>query len=311
MMKIAVVGATGPTGIHLVTELRKTVATVRVIARGMDKLVRQFPEPAVEKWEADVRDAHAILLAVDGCDAVYDCIGLPGDQMHLHPVTARNIAGALRHTKARSVQVSSYWAYYPQVRTEMNEDHPRSGGPPWVRYRREAEDVLRDAGAAILHLPDFYGPHVHVSTLQNVLNEAASSKTINWLGRADVQREYVYVPDAMRIAVEIGARNEAHGEHWCLPGSGPLSGQQVADIAGRHLGRQLKLRSAGMTTLRVVSLFNKDLRGFLQVAPNYMKPASYGARKLQGLLGPQQMTSYEDGIGDTLAWIALRSRAPP
>jgi hypothetical protein len=52
------------------------------------------PEAAVEKWEADIRDAGATLLAVDGCDLVYDCIGLPGDQMHLHPVTARNIAGA-------------------------------------------------------------------------------------------------------------------------------------------------------------------------------------------------------------------------
>jgi len=78
-----------------------------------------------------------------------------------------------------------------------------------VRYRREAEDVLCAAGAAILHLPDFYGPRVHVSTLQNALNEAASGKTVNWLGRTDVQREYIYVPDAMRIAVEVGARTEA------------------------------------------------------------------------------------------------------
>jgi len=304
MMKIAVVGATGPTGLHLVTELRKTVVTVRVIARSMDKLVRLFPEVAVEKREADVRDAHATLLAVDGCDVIYDCIGLPGDQMHLHPVIARNIAGALRRTKARCVQVSSYWAYYPQARTEMNEDHPRSGGPPWIRYRREAEDVLRDAGAAILHLPDFYGPFVHISTLQNGLNEVASGKTVNWLGRPDVQREYIYVPDAMRVAVEIGARNEALGEHWCLPGSGPLNGQQVADITGRHLGRQVKLRAAGMMTLRIVSLFNKDLRGLLQVAPDYMKPVRYDARKLQGLLGPQEMTSYDDGIVRTLDWIA-------
>src|ERR1700751_508232 len=174
MVKIAVVGATGPTGIHLVTELPKTVAAVRVIARSTDKLVRLFPDAAVEKWQADIQDADATLRAIAGCELVYDCIGLPGDQMHLHPVAARNIAVALRHTKARCVQVSSYWAYYPQVRTEMNENHPRSRGPPWVRYRREAEDVLRDAGAAILHLPDFYGPHVHVNTLQNALNEAAS-----------------------------------------------------------------------------------------------------------------------------------------
>jgi uncharacterized protein YbjT (DUF2867 family) len=42
MMKIAVVGATGLTGLHLATELRKSVATVRVIGRSMDKLVQQF-----------------------------------------------------------------------------------------------------------------------------------------------------------------------------------------------------------------------------------------------------------------------------
>src|SRR5262249_10466484 len=149
MMKIAVVGATGPTGIHLVIELRKTVASVRVIARSAERLARLFPEASVENGPADVLDADATLRAIEGCDLVYDCIGLPGDQMHLHPVTARNIAGALRHTKVRCVQVSSYWAYYPQVRTEMNESHPRIGGPPWVRYRREGGDSLRDAGAAI------------------------------------------------------------------------------------------------------------------------------------------------------------------
>jgi hypothetical protein len=45
-------------------------------------------------------------------------------------------------------------------------------------------------------------------------------------------------------------------------------------------------------------------RGFLQVAPDYMKPVRYDARKLQGLLGPPQMTSYDAGISHTLAWIA-------
>ena len=60
-----------------------------------------------------------------------------------------------------------------------------------------------------------------------------------------------------------------------------------------------------MTTLRIVSLFNKYLRGLLQVAPDYMKPVRYDARKLQGLLGPQQMTSYGAGIGQTLTWIGI------
>jgi len=47
---------------------------------------------------ADIRDADATLLAVEGSDVVYDCIGLSGDQMHLRPVIARNIAGAFHHS---------------------------------------------------------------------------------------------------------------------------------------------------------------------------------------------------------------------
>jgi nucleoside-diphosphate-sugar epimerase len=226
--------------------------------------------------------------------------------MHLHPVTARNLAGALKQSKARCVHVSSYWGYYPQSRETMDESHPRTDGPPWVHYRREAEDILLEAGAAILHLPDFYGPQVHVSTLQNALAEAAAGETVNWLGGADVEREYIFVPDAMRIAAAVGGRPEAFGQHWCLPGSGPLSCRQMAEIAGRKLGRPVKLRAAGMTMLRMVSLFNQDLRGFLQVAPNYMRPVRYDARKLEGLLGPPAMTSYEDGIARTLASIAGR-----
>lgn len=304
MTKIAIIGATGPTGFHLAGEVRKRSAGVRVVARDMDKLTRLFPDTTIERRAADILDADATLRAIEGCELVYDCIGLPGAQMHLHPVIARNIAAALQHNRARCVQVSSYWAYYPQVRVEMDESHPRAGGPPWVHYRREAEDILREAGAAILHLPDFYGPQVHASTLQNALFEAAAGKTVNWIGKADVQREYIFVPDAMRIAAAIGANAEVFGSDWCLPGSGPLSGRQVAEIAGRHLGRPVKLRQAGMTMLRIVGLFNNDVRGLLQVAPDYMKPVCYNARKLKGLLGPQTMTSYDAGIAQTLAWIA-------
>jgi len=59
MTKIAIVGATGPTGIHLVAELCRRTAAVRVIARDMDKLARLFPDAAVEKRPADILDADA------------------------------------------------------------------------------------------------------------------------------------------------------------------------------------------------------------------------------------------------------------
>jgi hypothetical protein len=84
----------------------------------------------------------------------------------------------------------------------------------------------------------------------------------------------------------------------------PLTGQQVAAIASRYLVRAIKLRTAGMTMLRLVGLFNKDLRGFLQMAPEYLKPVRYDARKLEGLLGAQAMTPYATGIAQTFDWLA-------
>jgi uncharacterized protein YbjT (DUF2867 family) len=62
MSKIAIVGATGPTGIHLVAELGKTATAVRVIARDGDKLAQLFPEAAVEKRSALRRRAKGFGL---------------------------------------------------------------------------------------------------------------------------------------------------------------------------------------------------------------------------------------------------------
>ena len=138
MADVAILGATGPTGIHLANILRGQKVAVRVASRSAANLQRAFGAPAFEKVAADVLDADAAIRAVDGCPLVYDCLGLPAGQMHLHPAAAQNIAKAVRATGARCIQVSSYWAYLPLRTSPLNEAHPRSGGPDWVHWRRGA-----------------------------------------------------------------------------------------------------------------------------------------------------------------------------
>jgi len=142
MADVAILGATGPTGIHLANILRGQNVAVRVVSRSAANLQHAFGNPAFEKVATDVLDADAVVPAVDGCRLAYDCPGLPADQMRLHPAAAQNIAKAVRATGARCIQVSSYWAYLPLQRSPLNETHPRSGGPEWVRWRREAEDLV-------------------------------------------------------------------------------------------------------------------------------------------------------------------------
>lgn len=306
--RIAVVGATGPTGRALAAELAGRKCPVRVVSRRADALNAHFPGPEFEKKPGDAMEFASLAAALKGCDLVVDCIGLPGDRMADHPSTARNIARFAGGSGARCMQVSSYWSFMPIKALPLSERHPREGGPPWARLRREAEDILRSAGGAIVHLPDFFGPGVHTSTLQLGLIDAVNGKPMSWIGPEDVRRDYIYVPDAMRVVADLLAREEAYRDDWVVPGSGPISAVQLAEILTRLLNRDVRVRAASPWLLRILSLFKKDLRGFMQVVPEYVKPISFEGNKLNQLLGYTARTSYEDALGATIKSIQAAPR---
>lgn len=290
-------------GRALARELGRRGVAVRAISRTMARLVSAFPYHPVDKRAADARDVVGLSAALAGCDAVVDCIGLPADQMDQHVVAARTIAAVLKATGMRCIHMSSCWCYMPVTALPVSEDHPRRGGPPWAVERRAAEDVLHDAGAAVIHLPDFFGPHAHIGTLQNALADIVAGWVMNWAGSADVQRDYIYVPDAAAVVAELMTREDAYGEHWVVPGSGAISAREIAGIASDVLDRKVRVRGAGMTTLRLVALFDRELRDFLQIAPEYIKPVSYDGARLTGLIGPRPRTPYERAVRETIEWL--------
>ena len=301
--RAAIVGATGPAGIHLTAELQHRGIAVRAISRSERRLAAAFPSVAVEKSVADVLDAAALAGAVAGCELVVDAIGLPADRMGDHARTAGSIVSAANAVGARVIQISSFWSYLPVRELPVDEGHVREGGNAYIRARREAEDVMIEAGAAVVQLPDFFGPEVHTSTLQQALGEAASGRTMNWVGSDNVEREYCYLPDGMRTVADLALRAEAYGERWIIPGNGVLTGRSAAEIAGMHLRRKVKLRAAGLLMLRLVSLFTPDLRAFLPMVPHYAQPIRYDASKLLRLVGPQARTPITDAVGATLDWL--------
>jgi nucleoside-diphosphate-sugar epimerase len=308
MQKATVLGATGPTGKHLVAELTARGLRVRAVSRSEAKLAQAFADPAVERLAADLLEPEQARRAVAGSDLVFHCLGFPLERIADHPVAARNLAAAL-DGGVRCVHVSSYWAYIPIRRLPLTEQHPRVDGNTVVRMRREAEDILQRAGAAVVHLPDFYGPEVHTSTIQGALEQALAGKPIQWIGSPGVGREYVFVPDAIKAVTELAFRTEAYGEHWIMPGAGPISFQEIAEIVERHLGRPLRLRAAGQLALRLASFFLRDVRAFLPMAPTYIAPIHYDGSKLRRLLGEVPVTPYAEAIPLTLDWLASKRRS--
>ena len=304
--RIAVIGATGPTGVLLVRELASRGRKVVAVSRRREVLEKLFGGEGVEVAAADALDAESIGRAVEGCDLVIDCIGLPPDRMADHPKTAHVISQAARTAGARCLQISSYWSFFPHQGEVVNEAHPRRGGHEWFRLRREAEDVMLAAGAAVVHLPDFFGPHVHTSTVQMALEQAVAGKPVSWLGRSDTPREATYLPDAMRIVADLAERDEAYGTDWGLPGSGLLTADRLAEIASEHLGRPVTVRAAPGWLLKILSLVHPALREVRPVIPHYVRAVRYDTSKVRGLLGEVKTTPFEEAIPATLDWIAKR-----
>ena len=61
--------------------------------------------------------------------------------------------------------------------------------------------------------------------------------------------------------------------------------------------------------MRIASLFKRDAREFLPMVLHYLTPIRYDAAKLARLLGPPQMTPYEQAIPATLDWLRQQARA--
>ncbi len=303
---VTVVGATGATGIHLSDRLRERGRSVRAVSRRRETLERRFAGRDVEIAVADALDPAALERAVAGTDLVVDAIGLPPERMADHPRTAAAVAAAARAAGARCLLISSYWAFLPHRGEVVDEAHPRSGGHAWFRFRREAEDAVLAAGGAVAHLPDFFGPCVGFSTVQLALRDALAGRPVSWLGGADVPRETGYVPDLMARVAELADREEAYGTDWGLAGTGTLTARRLAELAGEHLGRRVKLRAAPRWLLAPLSRVMPSLAAARPLIAPYTRPVRYDTAKVRALLGEAAPTPFPAAVAATLDWMAAQ-----
>ncbi|MFN0164922.1 MAG: NAD(P)H-binding protein [Bryobacteraceae bacterium] len=317
MEKLGILGAGGAIGQAVAGEARRRSLAFCVIGRSSAKLEAAFP--GAEVRVADVGTESEASSALEGVHTAIYAVGVPYHEFRLHPVLMRATLSAARHAGVRRlIVISSVYSYGVPQTPRVAETHPRTPAAFKGKMRKEQEDAALaadDAGGLrtlVLRLPDFYGPHTEVSIAGVVLGAALRNVAAPWLGPPDLPHEFIFVPDAAGVILDLAGRDDVWGQAWNLGGAGTITPRQFIETTYRELGLRPRMRNGGKWFLRLGGLFSKvmgELREmyYLQETPVILDDSRLAAR-----LGPLPKTPYAEGIARTVNWaraeMASRSR---
>lgn len=309
-MKTAVVlGATGGTGQVIVSEL--LLRGVRVVAFGRsEKKLKTLMEEhnfnqRLSYKLGDVFDYQTIVDAAEGAEVIFKCIGVAYEEMEDKLILlGKSVMKAANILGAKIAIVDGIYVYGHQV-AEGNESHPKQPHTKKGRLRVEYEKLIfsnkwRDAKALIFRLPDYYGATSQNSYLQPTLEGMAANKVSIFVGNLKTPREYVYLPDAAKMMVNIAEKDDAYGENWNIPGAGVISGKEIIQIAREVTGNRKMVVPLTKNTVRFIGLFNPFMREVVEIMYLTKEGFVLSKEKYEQRIGPIPATPFKKGLAETL-----------
>ncbi|MEW9699522.1 SDR family NAD(P)-dependent oxidoreductase [Paenibacillus sp. SI8] len=320
MKKAIVLGATGGVGSPLTEELVKrgveTVAFGRSM-RKLESLAEELGTPSnLRLVTGDAFNPEDIARAASGADVIFHSANIPYHEMEarLLPL-GESVMQAASSLGAKVVIVDGIYPYGRRTTmAKAAEDHPKRPHTRKGKVRLAYEELLFDqrwhkAKPLIVRLPDYYGPSAQASYLSVTMEAIAAGKLTAFIGNMNIPREYVYLPDAARMIVEIAGREDAYRQNWHIPGPGVLSGRELVDIAQQASGQRKAVIPLGRNALKLLGLFNPVMREVVEMLYLTEEPFLLSGDKYERLIGPISWTPHEHAIAETIRNLMDRNRA--
>jgi nucleoside-diphosphate-sugar epimerase len=259
-----ILGAGGPIADALASLLLAQNARVRLVSRNPKSV------PGAQTLAADLTDLDQAIRAIDGSSTVHLLVGLKYSValwQESWPRIMANTIEACKRANARLVFFDNVYMYGKGAgpMTESTPYNPTSRkGEIRARIATTLMDEVR-AGrltALIARAADFYGPR-NQHSVPNILvfDALAQNRTPSWLVNADVPHSFTFIPDAALALNLLAAHDSAWNQVWHLPTApSPLTGRQFVEHAAGEFKRPPKFRVLSRPTLRLVGLFNSDIR---------------------------------------------------
>ncbi|WP_334073361.1 MULTISPECIES: SDR family NAD(P)-dependent oxidoreductase [Paenibacillus] len=310
MKKAIVLGATGGVGHPLTVELVKRGVETIAFGRSMDKLKKLADEIGHNRllrlYAGDAFHPEDIVKAAEGADVIFHSANIPYHEMEtrLLPL-GEAVMQAAERLGTKVVVVDGIYPYGRRTVEKATEDHPKTPHTRKGKTRLAYEKMIlssrwKKARPLIVRLPDYYGPSAQASYLSLTMQAIAAGKGTAFIGNMKVPREYVYLPDAANMIVNIAERDSSYGQNWHIPGPGLLSGHELVRIAQQASGRKKTVIPMGKVSLTMAGWFNPVMKEVVEMLYLTEEPFVLSGEKYERHIGPLIWTPHEKAIRDTI-----------
>ncbi len=292
-MKILVIGGTGTVGSTVVSGLLGQGAAVRIMTHSPDKL-KKLPA-GVEGIRADLDDTDTLPAAFEGIDGVFllNAVGLSETDEGLSAITAAQAAG---------VKKIVYMSVYMPEGSEII---------PHFRSKVPVEKAVKESGIAytILRPNNFFQNDLWLKDA--IMRHGAYPQPIGGKGlnRVDVR-------DIAACAVNALMKSGHEGQVYPIHGPDILTGDDVAVIYSKHLGREVRYGGddldawAEQAKYMMPEFMVPEMRIMYQYFQNHgMAATNDDLEKQRKILG-RMPASFEDFVKEIIpAWKAAVPQA--
>lgn len=316
MKSALVLGATGGAGQALVLELLARGVKVTAFGRSEQKLKTELG--ACDHFQnlnfkaGDVFNSLSVAEAAKDVDVIFQCANVKYQEMRdkLLPLGESVMTAANRLGK-KIVFVDGIYVYGHQV-AKGNEEHPKHPHTKKGKIRVEFEKLIfssrwEKARPLIVRLPDYYGPSSKNSYLQPTLEGMAADKVSFFVGNLRTPREYIYLPDAAKMIVNIAERDDSYRENWNIPGAGLISGHEIIAFSRKMTGNRKIVIPLNKWMISLIGLFDPFMKEVVEMMYLTKEGFVLSGEKYEKWIGAIQKTPFQQGLEETL-YALMRSK---
>jgi uncharacterized protein YbjT (DUF2867 family) len=228
---VLVVGGTGLLGGQVVTELLARGKPVRALVRPTSD-AKRLEQVGAEIARGDMMDPASLLLAMDGADAVISTAAgytrhSKGDTDEIDRIGNSNLAEAASKAGVRRFVLTSILTcdQTPQV--------------PHFWHKKLAEDRLEELGVPFVALR----PGAFLDMITRMGGDPFTKGRLMWFGSPTIPLTFVLTQDLAGYLADAVDAPGVDGQRIDVGWDRPVSIEQIAEISGRLLGRQIRVRS--------------------------------------------------------------------